>query len=897
MEGAVNPEHFRQVEELYHAAREDRAVLDQADPELRSEVESLLKQDGASLPRLPKLPDDTTVTQVAIGTQLGPYRIEALLGAGGMGQVYRAVDTRLDRKVAIKISAQQFSDRFEREARAISALNHPHICTLYDVGPNYLVMEYIEGSVLKGPLPLDQALKYAGQICDALAAAHAKGIVHRDLKPGNVMVTRNGVKVLDFGLAKSQRDETLTAANAIMGTPKYMAPEQREGKECDARTDVYALGLVLREMGLPPQFAHVIDRCLATEPESRWHSAKDVQFQLEVGPAMTSPAPLVGWIAAGVLLVAAVGWWLRTPSAPLRPLMSLSLDLADETPLVSGKPRGGMLALSPDGSRLALTLRGADGKVRLYTRLLNQNQVTPLTGTENASSPFFSPDGEWIAFEADAKLKKISVQGGAAVTLCDANLRGASWGDDGNIIAALNNVGVLSRVPSSGGTPVPVTKLNPGEVTHRWPHVLPGSQAVLFTASANFTIFDDATIEVASIKTGERKTVQRGAFSARYLAGSNGTGHLIYLHENTLFAVSFDPGRLALWGVPTAILEDVSNSVGGAGGNFDFAGAPSGAGTFVYLAGKAQGDVPIYWLDSAGKTQPLYAPSGHYFTMRFSTDGKRLAFSKPRALGEDLWVKDLDQDTPSRLSFLDGLNRWPVWTPDGKNIVFKSTNPAGPGLYWIRSDGSGAPQRLTDGKLDESPYSFWPDGKRLAFSSDGFGSNPDIFTAAIEGDQGQGAGGVRLGKPELFLGTPFQERYPAFSPDGRWLAYSSNESGIAEVYVRPFPGPGGRWQISTGGGVFPQWSQDGHELLFETPDGRVMASGYAAKGDSFAAGKPRVWSETRLVNINNVITYALAPDGKRIAAMVDETSLEKPPTHLTVLLNFSDELRRRAPSR
>jgi eukaryotic-like serine/threonine-protein kinase len=890
----VNPERFRQVEDLYHAAREDRAALDQADPELRREVESLLARDGVSLPSLPKPLDDSTVTQIVIGTQLGPYRIEALLGAGGMGQVYRAVDTRLDRKVAIKISARQFSDRFEREARAISALNHPHICTLHDVGPNYLVMELVEGETLKGPLPLDRALKYAVQICDALDVAHKKGITHCDLKPGNIMVTRNGVKVLDFGLAKSQQDQTLTATNAIMGTPKYMAPEQKEGKECDARTDIYALGLVLREMAtdFPPHVAHVIDRCLAKEPEDRWQSARDLKAELEWAPPVPPQAkarPTWPWIAVAALavLAATVGWWRATGPAPLGPLVSVSVDLPDEMPLTGS----GVVALSPDGARLALALRGADGKVRLHTRRLDRNQLTPLAETENASSPFFSPDGEWIGFFADGKIKKISVEGGAAVALCDANLRGASWGDDGDIIAALNPTGGLSRIPSAGGTPTPVTKLNPGEATHRWPQVLPGSQAVLFSVSPNGANFDDAAIDAVSLKTGERKTLQRGAVSApRYLATSNGTGYLTYLRGNTLFAVPFDPRRLALAGVPTPILEDVGSSFAGA--EFAFAGAPSGPGTLVYLAQKRQAGWLISWLDGAGKMEPLHAPPANYFTLRFSPDGKRLAFSTPSAQRQDIWVKALDQDTPSRLSFLEGQNLWPVWTPDGKYIVFESRRQPTPGLYWIRSDGSGEPQRLTDGKLNESPYSFSPDGKRLAFDQDENSGSSDLFTAAIEGDGSR----PRLGKPEPFLETPFDERYPAFSPDGHWLAYQSNETKIREIYVRPFPGPGGKWQISTSGGILPVWSRAGHELLFESLDGHVMAVSYTTNRDSFAASKPRLWSEARLVNINFLTNYDLAPDGRRLAALVDKASTEKPPTHLTVLLNFSDELRRRTPA-
>jgi WD40 repeat protein len=446
--------------------------------------------------------------------------------------------------------------------------------------------------------------------------------------------------------------------------------------------------------------------------------------------------------------------------------------------------------------------------------------------------------------------------------------------------------------------PVAVTKFNSGELTHRWPQVLPGSHAVLFTSDTQISGqgHDDANIDVVSLKSGERKTIQRGGFSARYLAdatGSNGTGHLIYMHESTLFAEPFDPSRLATSGSPAPILEDVSSNAA-AGGDFAFAQN----GSFVYLSGK--GSVAgwlISWVDSSGKTQPLHAPLGVYYAPRFSPDGKRLAFSMGNGKGLDIWVKDLDRDTPSRLSFLPGQNRWPVWTPDGKNIVFTSTNPAAPGLYWIRSDGSGEAQRLTEGKLTEYPYSFSLDGKRLAFFQTGNGGSYDIFTVPIEGDPGH----PKLGKAELFLGTPFIEAYPAFSPDGRWLAYTSDESGTREVYVRPFPGPGGRWQVSTGGGNFPVWSRDGRELLFETLDQHVMAVSHTvsrtAGGDTFAAGKPRVWTETRLRNTSNYSNYDLAPDGKRLAGLVaNDGKEEKPLTQLTFLLNFFDELRRKVPT-
>ena len=493
---------------------------------------------------------------------------------------------------------------------------------------------------------------------------------------------------------------------------------------------------------------------------------------------------MVAGALAVALAVALAGWWRATRPAPLRPLVRLNAEISPDTPLATGV-NGSLMALSPDGTRLALLLRGVDGKVRLHTRLMHQSAVTPLAGTEDAATPFFSPEGAWIGFTADGKLKKIPEAGGVAITLCDVpGLRGASWGDDGNIVLASAAASVLSRVPSAGGTPVPLTKMNPGETTHRWPQVLAGSQNVLFTAGlGGRPNFDSASIDVISLKTGERKTVQRGGFSGRYLATSNSTGYLVYMQKNTLFAAPFDPERLITTGAAVPLLEDVSGT-GARGGDFTF----SATGAFVYVAGVGQ-EVSISWLDSSGQAQPLHAASGRYSAPRLSPDGKRLAFSIDNGQGSDIWVKDLDRDTPSRLTFLNGENTLPVWAPDGRNIVFRSEDPASRGMYWIRSDSSGSPQRLTDGRLfAEMPSSFSPDGKRLAFTHGG--RDYDIFTASVEGDPGH----PKLGKPELFLGTPFAEYDPAFSPDGRWLAYVSNESKVSEVYVRPFPGPGGRWR-------------------------------------------------------------------------------------------------------
>jgi Tol biopolymer transport system component/predicted Ser/Thr protein kinase len=909
----MSPERWQKIEQLYHTALEREpggrsAFLDQAcqgDAELRREVEALLAQGDAG--------GDSTATMLGPGAQLGPYQIEAPIGAGGMGSVYRAVDTRLGRKVAIKICAQQFSGRFEREARAISSLNHPHICTLYDVGPNYLVMELVEGETLaarhkKGRLPMPAVLRYAAEIADALAAAHALGIIHRDLKPQNIMLTKSGVKVLDFGLAKSPRDETLTATRVVMGTPAYMAPEQLEGKECDARSDIYALGLVLYEMaagkrvprgqpalmeGLPPQLAHVIERCLESEPENRWQSASDVKRELEwagttqvTTQATESRKGLPRWIwgvAIGVLALGlGLGWTmahLRQPVAATRtfeqPLVRLDVDLGPGVSL--GSQAGADAILSPDGTRLVYISQN-----RLFTRRLDQPKAAELSGTEGAYEPFFSPDGQWVAFFAQGKLKKVSMEGGAAITLCDANnMRGGSWGEDGNIIAAFENTGGrLSRIPSSGGTPTPVTELAQGEVTHRWPQILPGGKAVLFTAHTATSGFDGANIEVMSFKDHHSKTLLRGGTFGRYLP----SGHLAYVNRGTLFAVPFDLDTVSVRGTPVPLLEEVAYSTSIGSAQFDF----SRTGTLVYRNGTAGGgQFTVQWLDAAGKTQPLLAKPGSYQRPRVSPDSQRLALEVTERSASDIWVYEWQRDTMTRLTFSGRGSSFPIWSPDGRYIAFQSQE----GMFWTRSDGAGKPQVLTQSKNLQYPWSFTLDGKRLAFMEMNAGTGFDLWTAPVESD----GAGLRAGKPEPFLQTPASERHSSFSPDGRWLAYASDESGTFQVYVRAFPDNGGKWQVSNSGGVLPVWSHNGRELFFETLDNRIMVAGYTVRGDSFSVDRPRVWSETRLANLGVLLNFDLASDGKRIAAIMpaDGPEDQKAQSHVIFLQNFFDEVRRR----
>jgi serine/threonine-protein kinase len=546
-------------------------------------------------------------------------------------------------------------------------------------------------------------------------------------------------------------------------------------------------------------------------------------------------------------------------------------------------------AISPDGRRLVFPARAPNGKQQLATRLLDQTQATLLPGTEDGRDAFFSPDSQWVGFFADGKLKKIFVQGGASVTLCDAPFDyGGSWGEDGTIIAALNQTAGLSKVPAAGGRPQPFTRLGKGAVSHRWPQILPGGQTVLFTASPTVVGMENASVDAISLKSGVTKTLLAEGYLGRYLTATNGTrGYLVYLHQGVLLGVGFDPARLELQGTPVPLLEDVGASPIQGGGQFDV----SWTGTLVYLAGQGAAQTwPVVWLDSSGKMQPLIAATSAYSTPRFSPDGRRLALVMNTSSSSDIYVYELERGTMTRLTF-GGLSQLPVWTPDGKHIVFASS-ANGLGIGWIRSDGSGEPQRLLTTQNNIVPWSVSPDGRHLAY----FETNPetanDIWTVTLDTSD---ADHPKPGKPEPFLATPSNEYVPMFSPDGRWIAYRSNESGNSEIYVRPFPrGRGGKWQISAGGGLYAIWSNNGRELFYETADYRIMMVDYTANGDSFVPAKPRLWSEKQIL-YTGTSNLALAPDGKRFAVfpMPEAAGPEKGSVHVTFLENFFDELRRR----
>jgi Tol biopolymer transport system component/predicted Ser/Thr protein kinase len=867
---------------------------------------------------------------MAAGTRLGPYEIIAPLGMGGMGEVYRARDPRMGREVAIKVSAERFSDRFEREVRAVAALNHANICQVYDVGPNYLVMELVEGPTLtdrikQGALPLDEALPIARQIGDALEAAHEKGIIHRDLKPANIKIKPDGtVKVLDFGLAKMAEQTTAAAspeesptvpmgatiAGQIMGTAAYMAPEQARGKPVDKRADIWAFGVVVYEMltgrrlfegetisdilagvltkepqweRVSPRTRRLLHRCLEKDPRRRLRDIGDALPLLDDAPTIRTPGSKMPWAVAGVLAMAlAISLWgswraVRTTEAPLA--VRLDLDLGPDVALASSL--GPSVILSPDGTRLVFVAQSQNGAQKhLATRRLNHPKATPLAGTDGAYAPFFSPDGEWVGFFAGGKLKKIRIDGSEPMTLCDASSgRGASWGEDGSIIAALDPNGVLSQVLPGGVKPNPVTELRPGEVTHRWPQVLPGGKTVLFTATADYGNFDDAAIAVVSLKDHRIKTlIERAGMYPRYLP----SGHLVYVTKGTLCAVPFDVNRLEVRGQAT-VLDEVSGDQTIGFAQIDF----SRTGTAAYRSGRIEELRTIQWLDGAGKAVSLGYEPAAYTTLRLSPAGDRLAVLLNQRTNMDAWIYDWQRGSRTPLTNGMHVNQTPVWSPDGRFVVLSATG----GMFWARADGAGKPQPLTRSKSAQFPTSFNREGTRLIFSEASPGSGAEIRMVAVESTAGQ----LRVGEPQVLLKTPTMNAFAAISPDGRWLAYSDAEAGRYEVCVRAFPDNGTKVQVSTTGGIIPVWSRNGHELFYRTEEQRIMVVNYAVKGGSFAPEKPRVWSSRQLAVVGMGANFDLAPDGKRFVGVVpaENAAPRETQSHVTVMVNFFDEVRRR----
>jgi Tol biopolymer transport system component/predicted Ser/Thr protein kinase len=887
------------------------------------------------------------------GKRLGPYEILSAIGAGGMGEVYRARDTRLERIVAVKILPDHLSDRaelrerFEREARTIASLNHPHICTLFDIGQqdgtDFLVMEYLEGETLaerlkKGPLPIEQVLKYAIEIADALDKAHRKGITHRDLKPANIMLTKSGTKLLDFGLAKLKKDtappnvtlskipteDAVTAQGTILGTLQYMAPEQLEGKEADARTDIFAFGVVVYEMATgkkafegksqasliakifetdPPPISslqpmtplaldRVVKKCLAKEPEKRWQDASDLCDELKwiaEGSSQIALTPTAGAkgiralgrrpliLGVGALLlgaaIATLVTWNLKPSPP-RPVTRTVITLPPSQQLALDI--GPSLALSPDGAQLAYVAQQG-GVQQLYLRAMDGLEARPIPGTEGVAEPFFSPDGQWLGFFAGERLKKVSVRGGAAVTLGVGFPFGASWGSQGTIAFAAQSASALQQLSDAGSTPQPLTRFANGELSHRWPAFLPGGKAVLFTS---YTGTVNPQVAVQSVGTGERRNLIQiqGAMQPRYAP----SGHLVYAQGGSLMAVPFNPQRLTVTGAAVPIVEGVRQTPPYGAAQYSF----SDTGSLVYVPGSAQSaQRRLVWVSRNGAEQPLNAPAHAYFAPRLSPKGLRavVAIEEQGADSQD-WLYDLSRDTLTRFTF-EGGNSVPLWTPDGKRIAFQSSKEGALNIFWQLADGTGRLERLTTSEYPQAPHSWSPDGQLLAFIEVTPTTGLDIWVLRLS-DR----------KAQPFLRTPFNEGGPRFSPDGHWIAYISDESGQYEVYVQPYPGPGGKYQISTEGGSEPVWNPNGRGLFYRSGD-KMMAVDIATQ-PSFAAGKPRMLFEGRYeLSPYPVPNYDVSPDGQRFLMLKpDEQTSSSSVTQIVVVQNWFEELKRRVPT-
>jgi Tol biopolymer transport system component len=885
---------------------------------------------------------------LSAGTRLGPYEVLAPIGAGGMGEVYEAHDTKLGRNVAIKVLPAEFLQdadrlsRFQREARMLASLSHPNIATIHGLeqsdGTHYLVMELVPGKTLaerliSGALGIEEALNVASQIAQALEAAHGRGVIHRDLKPANVKVTPEGqVKVLDFGLAKAFAGDTAqglsqpptrtagTQDGRILGTPPYMSPEQARGKPVDKRTDIWAFGCVLYELltarrafpgatvsdvivavlerepdwqalppSIPAKIRDLLRRCLRKDSQRRLHDIADARIEIEEAladsPKAASTAPAIqartrrplAWGGALVLLavIAGLAIWKMKPSSPSAAGTVSRVAITLPTgQLFAGFESGASLALSPDGTRLAYVARQR-GIQHVYLRSLEGLEAKPVPGSEGGLEPFFSPDSQWLGFFAGGKLKKFPVNGGEALSIADVpDPRGGSWGSDGKIMFVPRRSGGVWQVSAAGGIPQPITQMPANESSHRWPQILSGGQAVLFSAGISGRNWDTARVAVHLAGSGQRRDlIQRGT-NPRYAS----SGHLVYALGGTVMAVPFDRQRLEVKGTPIPVIENVLQLPLTGAAQYSF----SETGSMVYVsASVSAAQRRLVWVNRNGSEEPLAAPARTYRHPRLSPDGRRLAVAIEEQETQ-IWLYDFARETLTRLTIDGKTNTSPLWTPDGKRIVFQSDREGETpetDLFWLLADGSSAAEHLTAAPNDTGPWS--SAGRVLVIDGNSAGTGRDIYILRP---------GDRVRQP--LLRTPFNEGSPTFSPDGRWLAYASDESGRYEIYVQSYPGPGGRLQISTEGGTEPAWARNGRELFYRSGD-KMMAVEIDTRS-SFSAGKPKflfqgLYQPTPILDAN----YDVAPDGRFL--MLKPSGDEQAPTQVNLVLNWFEELKRLAP--
>jgi serine/threonine protein kinase/Tol biopolymer transport system component len=897
------------------------------------------------------------------GTKLGPYEIQSPLGAGGMGEVYRALDTRLDRTVAVKVLASHLSSspelkqRMEREGRAISSLNHPHICQLYDIGSqhgaDYLVMEFLEGETLaerlkKGPVPMVEVYKIGIAVAEALAVAHRHGIVHRDLKPGNIMLTAGGAKLMDFGLAKPLGTPAapsgsgsappsftaaatmsgpsplspLTTAGSIIGTIQYMSPEQIEGKEADARSDIFAFGAVLYEMvagkrpfagksqislassileadpesigalkpQTPPAFEHVVNTCLQKNPEDRYQTAHDIKIELQwiaadrsslavatATPAISHSRERIAWAVAAVMAIAlcVVALVFLNRTIPTVSSTRTVIDPPAKTALNLTGDFAGPPVLSPDGASIAFTSAGVDGKTILWVRPMNFLEAHALPGTEGAIFPFWSPDGRSLGFFAESKLKTIDLNGGAPLVIADAPFgRGGAWGPGGVILFTPSTQSPLMRVSATGGTPVPVTKLDLAQHTsHRWPFFLPDGKHFLYLA-----IHHDPSragnniLYYASLDGRENRQLFRSQSNAVY-----GSGFVLFGRGDQLMVQTFDPASGTLGGEAQSLANGVVDDIS----TWHMDASASNNGLLVFGSG-GTADWQLVWMDRNGKQIGTVADKlTNLQTARLSPQGDRIALQIDTGMN-DIWVLDLARGVRTRLTFGPVSNTYPVWSRDGKWIAYTSDRNGHSMLYRKPSDGSGAEELLLmDDQVDLG--SDWsPDGKYLIYSRGPSGSNWEVWGLPLEGER----------KPWLIVphAGNSSSNEGRFSPDGRWLAYTSTESGTSQVYVVAFRGGQGKWQVSTDDGVSPLWSKDGKELyyfnsvtrtVFAVPVTESKSNGALQFGATLALA-------TNPASFGGAV-YDVSPDSKKILMNVVSQQVSQ---SVTVVTNFPAGLKK-----
>ena len=850
------------------------------------------------------------------------------------GEVYRARDEKLKRDVALKVLPEAFASdaermaRFEREAQLLASLNHPNIGAIYGLEEaeslRFLVLELIPGDTLaerlrRGPIPFAEALELAGQIADALAAAHDAGIIHRDLKPANIKITPDGqIKVLDFGLAKALADDpadaelsdspTLSAhatkIGVILGTAAYMSPEQARGKPVDKRTDIFSFGIVLYEMltgrqlfkgedaadtmasvirsdpdfrglpaELPPRVREVLGRCLEKDPKKRRRDIGDIRAELEAPSghvaAETPSRRGRSWIpvAAAVALSLAtgvVGWHLK-PDVP-RLLRRFEIVLPEGS-VFRGTTRH-LVAMSPRGTHLVYA---ADDQ--LYVRALDQVDAVPIRGTEGGRAPFFSPDGESIGFWASGYLKKVALTGGAPANLCETNIPvGASWAADGTIVYVSSGVW---QVSANGG--VPEKLIDESGMIHLSPQKLPGENSLLMTVNEYARNWDDSTIVVDQLDTGERKTLMQGGSDARYVP----TGHLVYAVGSTLFAVPFDLGKLQVTGGPVPVVEGVKRSTGNTGvAQFTF----SEDGTLAFVSGTERLDRGLLWIDRSGQTSPLTDNKGVFSTPRLSPDGKHLAVTVAEGGGTDVWVLDIERDTFTQLT-TDGASAFPDWSPDGEWLVLSSGTSAGSDLFRMRADFSAPPELLLEREGPEMHMRWMPDGSGLVFQ-ESFGAAADLWVLDLEGDS----------EARLFLQTPVNEAQPDFSPDGRFIVYHSSVSGgTSQIFVQTFTGPGGRQQISPDGGRSPRWSPTGREIFYLHAGLQAIMAVDVRTEPELEFGPPRLLFEWP-IGLGLSRHWDVTPDGQRFVVLGTSDTTDETRPRITFVLNWFDELERLVPT-